>query len=77
VKPIGNISKYIDLTKPQSAEAIRSAIKRMQAEEKPITVRTAAKAGYGLELIAAHPVARACATYVGRQIQPLPRFIKE
>jgi hypothetical protein len=77
MKPVGNISQYIDLTKPQSAEAIRSAIRKAQAAQSPISVRDAAKAGYGLELIAAHPVARACATYMGRQIRPLPRFVKE
>ncbi len=39
-------------------------------------IRQAAKAGYGLEWIAATPVAKACATAFGHMIGRIPHFIR-
>ena len=34
------------------------------------------KAGYELELLQPHPIARACAAYMGRVIRPISVFVK-
>lgn len=70
---IGNIAKHLDLSKPFTQEDIRKALAKAQAEQRPMTIRQVAKAGYGLEYLIRNPIAAAC----GAQLPPLPRFVKE
>lgn len=72
MKPIGNVAGKLDLSKPFTQADVRRAL----GEIKTPTIRQVAKAGYGLELLHPHPVARACATLFGRVIRPIPRFVK-
>lgn len=77
MKPIGNIAKYADLSKPLSGADIKRALARAKAAQRPISIRQVAKAGYGLELIQPTEIARACALVCGRAIRPIPRFVSE
>lgn len=73
MKPIGNIAGQLDLSKPVTQAQVEKALAKAN---KPLTVRQVAKAGYGLELLAATPIAELCAVQAGRRIAKLPRFVK-
>jgi hypothetical protein len=77
MKPIGNIARHLDLRKPVTQEAVQKALRLARAEQEGVTIRQAAKAGYGLALLNPTAIAKACADQFKRRIPVLPMFVKE
>lgn len=77
MKPIGNIAGHLDFRKPVTREAVEKALKRARAEQQGVTIKQAAKAGYGLQLLGPTAIAKACADQFNRRILMLPMFVKE
>lgn len=73
MKPIGNIARHVDLTRPFTQDDITRALARAKSAERPASIRQVAKAGYGLEFLRPSIVANAC----GAKLPTLPHFVKE
>lgn len=78
MKHVGNIAKFLDLTKPVTREQIQKALKQAKAEEKrkTLTLPKLMDQGYVVEYLRPAFLAHSIANLFGRHIQWLPTIVK-